>query len=185
LALACYRRLRVLLRREGWKVNHKRVYRLEGLRVRTKKRKRRGSHLRIITSPPTRANERWSMDFVQDSLIDARRFRVLAVVDVSTRECLAVHADSSLSGHTVAEVLDGIALERNSPKPIMVDTEPNSTRGRCTPGPSILHSSLKRWGHHVFRFGRGGAGSGHERDAKQGEDFQGRCDRAAASIHHH
>src|SRR5207248_5534122 len=106
-------------------VNRKRVYRLyklEGLSVRIKKRKKRGSHLRIIPALPTRANERWSMDFVQDSLIDARRFRVLTVVDVFTRECLAVHADSSLSGHKVAEVLDGVALERRScPKQITVD----------------------------------------------------------------
>jgi len=68
-----YRRLHVLLRREGSKVNAKRVYRLyklEGLSVRTKKRKKRGSHLRVVPSLPTRPDERWSMDFVQDSLID-------------------------------------------------------------------------------------------------------------------
>jgi len=101
-----YRRLHVLLRREGWKVNAKRVYRLyklEGLGVRTKKRKKRGSHLRVVPSPPTRPNERWCMDFVQDSLIDGRKFRALTVVDVFTRECLAVHADSSLSGSKVRQ----------------------------------------------------------------------------------
>ena len=61
------------------------------------------------------------MDFVQDSLTDARRFRVLTVVDVFTRECLAVHADGSLSGHKVADVLDGVALGRSYPKQITVD----------------------------------------------------------------
>lgn len=119
-----YRRLHVLLRREGWAVNAKRVYRLyklEGLAVRTRKRKKRASHLRVMPIAPVAPNERWSMDFVQDSLIDGRRFRVLTVVDVFTRECLAAHADSSLSGHKVAEVLDRIGLERGSPKQITVD----------------------------------------------------------------
>jgi putative transposase len=119
-----YRRLHVLLRREGWKVNAKRVYRLyrlEGLGVRTKKRKKRGSHLRVVPSPPTRPNERWCMDFVQDSLIDGRKFRALTVVDVFTRECLAVHADSSLSGSKVAAILDGVAQQRGHASQITVD----------------------------------------------------------------
>lgn len=119
-----YPRLHVLLRREGWKVNIKRVYRLyklEGLGVRTKKRKKRGSHLRVVPHPPTRANERWSMDFVQDSLMDGRKFRALTVVDVHTRECLAVHADSSLSGRKVAAILDTVAGPRGYPKEITVD----------------------------------------------------------------
>jgi len=78
-----YPRLHVLVRREGWKVNIKRVYRLfklEGLGVRTKKQKKRGSHLRLVPHPPMRANERWNMDFVQDSLMDDRKFRALTVV---------------------------------------------------------------------------------------------------------
>jgi putative transposase len=119
-----YRRLHVLLRREGWKVNAKRVYRLyklEGLSVRTKKRKKRGSHLRVVPSLPTRPNERWCMDFVQDSLIDGRKFRALTVVDVFTRECLAVHADSSLSGSKVAAILDGVAKLRGHAGQITVD----------------------------------------------------------------
>jgi len=119
-----YPRLHVLLRREGWKVNIKRVYRLyklEGLGVRTKKRKKRGSHLRVVPHPPTKPNERWSMDFVQDSLMDGRKFRALTVVDVLTRECLAVHADSSLSGRKVAAVLDTVAAVRGYPKEITVD----------------------------------------------------------------
>jgi putative transposase len=119
-----YPRIHVLLRREGWKVNIKRVYRLyklEGLGVRTKKRKKRGSHLRVVPAAPTRANERWCMDFVQDSLMDGRKFRVLTVVDVFTRECLAVHADSSLSGKKVAAILDTVAAARGYPKEITVD----------------------------------------------------------------
>ena len=119
-----YPRLHVLLRREGWKVNHKRVYRLyrlEGLQVRTKRRKKRGSHLRVIPAPPLRPNERWCMDFVQDSLLDGRKFRVLTVVDVFTRECLAVQADSALSGRKVAAILDTVAMGRAYPKQITVD----------------------------------------------------------------
>ena len=105
-------------------MNIKRVYRLyklEGLGVRAKKRKKRGSHMRVVPGLPTRPNERWSMDFVQDSLMDGRKFRALTVVDVHTRECLAVHAESSLSGRKVATVLDTVATVRGYPKQITVD----------------------------------------------------------------
>jgi putative transposase len=105
-------------------VNIKRVYRLyklEGLGVRAKKRKKRGSHLRVVPSAPTRPNERWGMDFVQDSLMDGRKFRILTVVDIFTRECLAAHADSSLSGRKVALALDCVAGQRGYPKEITVD----------------------------------------------------------------
>ena len=108
----------------GMKVNIKRVhrlYKLEGLGVRTKKRKKRASHLRIVSSPPTKPNERWSMDFVQDSLVDGRVFRALTVLDVLARECLAVHADRSLSGHKAAAALDEVAATRGYPKEITVD----------------------------------------------------------------
>ena len=73
-----YRRLHVMLSREGWKVNHKkirRIYSEEQLHLRTKKKKKRASHLRIVLPPPTSLNERWSMDFVTDNLINGRRFR--------------------------------------------------------------------------------------------------------------
>src|SRR5574340_512839 len=79
-----YQRLHVLLRREGWKVNKKRTYRIyceEGLSVRTKKRKKRGSHLRVVPAAPTQPNERWAMDFVHDQLMNGGRFRALTVVD--------------------------------------------------------------------------------------------------------
>ena len=106
-----YPRLHVLLRRESWHVNIKRVYRLyklENLGVERKKRKKRGSVLRVVPDAPTAPNQRWSMDFVHDSLLDGRKFRVLTVVDVFTRECLALHAGSSLTGRKVSVVLDGI-----------------------------------------------------------------------------
>jgi putative transposase len=119
-----YPRLHVLLRREGWKVNIKRVYRLyklEGLEVRTKKRRKRASHLRVIPPTPTVPNERWSMDFMRDTFDDGRPFRILTVVDTFTRECPLLAADTSLSGKRVAELLDVIAAERGYPKTIQVD----------------------------------------------------------------
>jgi len=119
-----YPRLHVLLRREGWKVNIKRVYRLyklEGLEVRTKKRHKRASHLRVVQPPATGANERWSMDFMRDTFDDGRPFRILTVVDTFTRECPLLAADTSLSGKRVAELLDDLSAERGYPKTITVD----------------------------------------------------------------
>ena len=119
-----YRRLTVLLQREGWPVNHKRVYKLyraEDLGVRSKKRKKRASHLRVVPAAPTAANERWCMDFVTDRLEDGHYFRILTVVDVFTRECLALHADRHLSGRKVAQVLEGLGQQRKLPREITVD----------------------------------------------------------------
>jgi len=79
-----YFRLHVMLRREGWGVNRKRVYRIyreEGLSVRLTRRRERVSHLRVVSPAPSQMNERWSMDFVADTLLDGRRFRALNVVD--------------------------------------------------------------------------------------------------------
>lgn len=114
----------MLVRREEWKINIKRVYRLyklEGLGVSRRKRKKGGNHLRVVPNAPTKPNERWSMDFVQDSLLDGRKFRVLTVVDVFTRKCLAVHADGSLSGRKVAAALEVVATARGYPGQITVD----------------------------------------------------------------
>lgn len=119
-----YLRLLVLLRREGWTVNHKRVYRLyceEGLSLRTKKRPKRKCHLRVIPAGPSGPNERWSMDFVADRLVDGRRFRILTMVDLHTRECLALEAGFSLSGWHVTQVLEQVIAERGTPRMITVD----------------------------------------------------------------
>lgn len=119
-----YRRLTVLLQREGWAVNHKRVYELyrrENLAVRTKKRKKRASHLRVVPPTPTGPDQRWCMDFVTDRLEDGHYFRTLTVVDVFTRECLALHADRHLSGRKVAQVLERVGAGRGLPKEITVD----------------------------------------------------------------
>ena len=110
-----YRRLTVLLKREGWRVNAKRIYRLyadEGLTVRTKPRKRLASRPRVPLPAPTRPNERWSMDFVSARLADGRWFRTLTVLDVYTREAVALVADRSLTGIKVAAALTPIVARR-------------------------------------------------------------------------
>jgi putative transposase len=119
-----YRRLTVMLRREGWAVNPKRIYRLytaDGLAVRTKVRKKIARRARVPVQGATRPNEKWSMDFVAARLLDGRWFRVLTVVDQFTRECLLLLADSSLTGHKVALALSQVVAERGAPVSITVD----------------------------------------------------------------
>jgi len=119
-----YRRLTVLLKREGWRVNAKRIYRLyvdENLTVRTKPRRRLASRPRAPLPAPTRPNERWGMDFVSARLADGRWFRTLTVLDVYTRESLALVADRSLTGVKVAAALTPIVHRRGRPIAITVD----------------------------------------------------------------
>lgn len=113
-----------MLQREGWKINHKRVYRLyreEGLHLRIKYRRKRASYVRVPLSAPNQANEQWTMDFVSDQLFDGRRFRVLTVVDKFTRECVLMKADFSLTGHKVARALEMAGKEHPLPSVITVD----------------------------------------------------------------
>jgi len=119
-----YRRLHVLLRREGHLVNHKKLFRLyreEKLTVRKRGGRKRAIGTRAPMLIPLAANDRWSLDFVSDQLTDGRRFRVLTVVDDCTRECLALVADTSLSGLRVARELDRIIERRGKPKMIVSD----------------------------------------------------------------
>jgi putative transposase len=105
-----YLRLHELLRREGWKVNHKRVYRLYcllGLQVRIRRKTKRASHVRVPLGVPETPNEHWSMDFVSDMMDNGRRFRALTVVDNFSRECPTVEADFSLTARKVISCLDG------------------------------------------------------------------------------
>jgi putative transposase len=134
-----YRRLHVLLRREGERVNHKRVqrlYRLDGLSLRLKKRKKRASQLRIVPPAPARINERWSVDFVSDSLVNGRRFRSFNVVDDLSRECLATEVDFSLTGKRVSRVLERLSIERGKPTSIVLDN-----------GPELAGKDLDAWAH--------------------------------------
>lgn len=119
-----YKRLWLLLRREGWLVNHKRIHRLYkavGLQLRYKNRKKRLSHARVPLSMPQEPNERWSMDFISDRLEDGRQFRILAVIDLFSRECLLMRAGISLTGADVVESLEGLRQKRPLPQAITVD----------------------------------------------------------------
>jgi putative transposase len=125
-----YRRVYLRLRREGWQVNRKRVYRIyrdAGLAVRRRKRKRIGLFERKPLPKPTRANVSWSMDFVADGLIGGRRLRCLTIVDDCTRECLAIEVDTSITGLRVQAVLDRLADTRGLPKSITVDNVLNAS----------------------------------------------------------
>lgn len=122
-----YRRLHDHLVRRGWRINHKRVYRLyreEGLAVRKRRRKKLVAAERVPIEKPRLPNERWSMDFVSDQLGDGRRFRALTVVDDCTRECVVIEVDTSLTGFRVAGVLERLVDSRGLPKTIVVDNGP-------------------------------------------------------------
>ncbi|MGQ5702863.1 IS3 family transposase [Sandaracinobacteroides sp. A072] len=117
-----YRRLHWLLCREGWTMNHKkfrRLYREERLQVRRRGGRKRALGTRAPMAIPQGPNQRWSLDFVSDALVCGRRFRIFALVDDYSRECLALIADTSISGMRVARELDLAILERLA-KPAMV-----------------------------------------------------------------
>jgi putative transposase len=133
-----YRRLHVMLRREGFVVNRKRVhriYRAEGLAVRRRCRKRVAMPRQPI-AVPSQVNERWSMDYVHDALSDGRTFRCLTLVDDHSRESLAIEVDTSLPGRRVIRVLEQLAEFRGLPLGIVVDN-----------GPEFAGQALDIWAH--------------------------------------
>jgi len=140
-----YRRLTVFLRREGWKVNAKRIYRLyseEGLTVRTKQRKKLARRQRVPVPAATRPNQCWSMDFMSDRLADGRPFRILTMVDQYTRECVALAADRSMSGAKVVEALNSACQESGGrPESITCDNARSSSAAWWTSGRSSTASS--------------------------------------------
>src|SRR5215207_8524463 len=112
-----YRRLHVLLKREGYLINHKKLFRLyreEKLTVRRRGGRKRAIGTRAPMLVPMTSNERWSLYFVSDQLTCGRRFRILTIVDDCTRECLALVADTSLSGIRVSRELDRLVMERGT-----------------------------------------------------------------------
>ncbi len=132
-----YRRLTVLLRREGWPVNHKRVYRIygeEGLAVRRRQRKRRKAAARTRLVLPTRSNQVWTMDFTHDELASGRKFRTLNLMDGYTREAPAIEVDTSLPGLRVVRVLEKVARQRGYPEAIQVDH-----------GPEFISRGVDQW----------------------------------------
>jgi putative transposase len=119
-----YRRLGWLLMREGWRMNHKKLYRLyheEKLMVRRRSGRKRAVGTRAPMLLPKRINQRWSLDFIADTLSDGRRFRILCIVDDFSRECLACVVDTSLSGVRVVRELDRLTDQRATPQVIVSD----------------------------------------------------------------
>jgi putative transposase len=132
-----YRRLHLLLQREGVHVNHKKLRRLyaeERLQVRRRGGRKRALGTRAPMTLPQGPNQRWSLDFVSDTFTDSRRFRILAVVDDFTRECLCLVADTSLSGIRVARELDTIIAERGRPSLCVSDN-----------GTELTSMAILRW----------------------------------------
>lgn len=134
-----YRRLHVMLGREGIQANHKKVFRVyqeERLQVRRKKRKCTAKYRGAPRIEPSRRNERWSMDFVHDRTADGRNLKILNVVDDFTRECLAIEVDTSIGGQRVALVLDRIVASRGRPAAILSDN-----------GPEFTGRAMDAWAH--------------------------------------
>lgn len=136
-----YRRLHILLLREGYRLNHKRTYRLyreEGLSIRTKTPKRKRAWRYRSSRPEIAAvNHCWAMDFMSDALFDGRPFRLLTVVDCHTRESLAIVPRTNFRAFQVVEVLERLARERSKPKII-----------RCDNGPEFAGKMLDQWAYH-------------------------------------
>lgn len=131
-----YKRLHILLRREGFAINHKRTYRLykeAGLTLKKRKKKlpteKRGRAGRVLTP-----NTRWSMDFVSDATATGRRIKVLTLIDEATRECLALEADTSITGKRVAAILNKVAFFRGTPEELLTDN-----------GPEFTSNALSEW----------------------------------------
>ena len=134
-----YRRLHVLLQRDGYAVNHKRVYRLyveEQLWVRKRSRQRRVALPRAPLRVPGQVNEVWSADFVSDALASGRRFRALNIVDDFSREAPAIEVDTSLGGIRVTRVLDRLKQERGLPVQIRSDN-----------GPEFISKAVEQWAY--------------------------------------
>jgi putative transposase len=133
-----YRRLHVLLLREGWRVNHKRVlrmYREEQLAVRRRARKRVAVPRQPL-APPARPDACWAMDFVADRLADGRSLRALTIVDAYTKECVAIEVDTSLTGVRLARVLERLASAGRRPEVIVSDN-----------GPELTSQALDAWAY--------------------------------------
>ena len=160
-----YRRLHVLLRREGWAVNHKRVYRLyrqEGLGIRVKRKKKRVCAPRVAPAPAQRPQERWSMDFLSDSLADGRRFRILTLVDNVSRVSPAITVDVSLTGERVVAILEELRRTTGVPRRLAIDN-----------GPEFISKALDAWAYRhgvQLEFSR----PGKPTDNAFAESFNGR-----------
>jgi len=145
-----YRRLHILLRREGIVLNHKKLFRLyreERLTVRRRGGRKRALGTRAPMALPQGPNQRWSLDFVSDVLVDGRRFRVLVIVDDFTRECLALIVDTSISGRRVARELNAIVAARKKPA-IIVSDNVLSREARALLRQQVSYAGLMPVGQH-------------------------------------
>lgn len=125
------------IRNEGLLWNHKRigrVYKLMGLNHRNRKRKRLPTRVKQPLCQPEDINDTWSMDFMHDTLISGRKFRVLKIIDDYNRECLRIEPNFSIGGRLVTTILERLCLERGKPKAIQVDN-----------GPEFISSILSDW----------------------------------------
>ena len=132
-------RLHVMLRREGFMINHKRterIYRQEGLILRIRRRKKMASLLRTDMAKPNYPNHIWSMDFMRDSLANGRAIKVLSVVDEYTRKCFRIEVDTSINGVRVARALTEIAQVEGLPEVIVIDN-----------GPEFVSNALDAWAY--------------------------------------
>lgn len=126
-----------LIREEGHIVNHKRterLYRLEGLSLKRRKKKKKAQGLREARPVPVEPNEVWSMDFVHDQLVSGEKIKCLTLIDQCTRECLALHVDRSIKGSDVARILTRIKWEGRAPKVLLSDN-----------GPEFVSRAMAKW----------------------------------------
>lgn len=170
-----YRRVHVMLKREGWQDNVKRVYRVyreQGLSLRLKRpRRNRAARLRQPKSISTAVNQLWSMDFVADALFDGRKLRMLTVVDNHTRECLAIEVGQSLKGDDVSMTLNRIVAIRGLPETIKSDN-----------GSEFISKIMDRWAYErgvELNFSRPGRAT----DNAKCESFNGRLRQECLNEH--
>jgi len=133
-------RLHVMLRREGFAINHKRterIYRQEGLILRIRRRKKLSSLLRVDIPKPDYPNHIWSMDFMRDSLANGRAIKILSIVDEYTRKCFRIEVDTSINGLRVTRVLTEISQIEGLPEIIIIDN-----------GPEFISKALDAWAYH-------------------------------------
>ena len=146
-----YRRLGWMLAREGQRLNHKKLYRIyreERLMVRRRRGRKRALGTRAPMVLPTGINQRWSLDFVSDTLSDGRRFRILCIVDDYSRECLAAVVDTSLGGVRLVRELERLSMERALPDTIVSDNGTELTSG------AVLRWATQRVAWHYIEPGK-------------------------------
>jgi putative transposase len=132
-------RLHVLLRREGFKLNHKRTERIYGeekLSLRRKNKRKRVAALRLELPKPNKPNQIWGMDFVADAALNNRRLKAMPIVDVYTKKCHRIEVDTSINGVRVCRVLDEVSDQEGLPEVIMIDN-----------GPEFASKALDEWAY--------------------------------------